>query len=118
MRLIDADELQNVMDENIEIHKKLLAGEKNPDEKDFLCSEITLLRCIKEFIDVRKTIDAEPVRYGKWIPFKGETGVEAFGYTEYTVLGFGCSICGADVDVSEEYFKYCPLCGAKMDLEE
>ena len=32
MRLIDADELQNVMDENIEIHKKLLAGEKNPDE--------------------------------------------------------------------------------------
>lgn len=29
-----------------------------------------------------------------------------------------CKNCGADVDVSEEYFKYCPLCGAKMDLEE
>ena len=61
MRLIDADELQNVMDENIAIHKKLLAGEKDPYGKDFICYGITLLRCIKGFIDARKTIEAEPV---------------------------------------------------------
>ena len=60
-------------------------------------------------------VDAVEVKHGEWIPFKGETGVEAFGYKEYTSLGFGCSVCHADIDVSEEYFRYCPWCGARMD---
>ena len=54
---------------------------------------------------------------GKWIPVKEETGVEAFGFKEKTVVAFRCSVCGKEVDVSEGHFNYCPNCGAKMEAE-
>lgn len=59
--------------------------------------------------------DVAPVRHGRWIPIEVETGIEAFGFKEYTMVGFICSVCSGGIDVSEEYFAYCPHCGAKMD---
>lgn len=51
------------------------------------------------------TIDAEPVRHGRWI--KRYDGI------------FDCSSCGVRMDLAgtpEEYLMhYCPNCGAKMD---
>lgn len=121
MRLIDADELQNVMDENIAIHKKLLAGETDPDGKDFLCYGITLLRCIKEFIDVRTTIDAEPVRHGHWIECESENGIHFHKCSE---CGKRDMYQGTFTDWGGRgfsfYYKrfYCPVCGAKMEEVE
>jgi predicted RNA-binding Zn-ribbon protein involved in translation (DUF1610 family) len=43
------------------------------------------------------------------------TGVEAFGFKETMVVGWGCSACGYEVDVSEESFNFCPNCGAMME---
>lgn len=55
------------------------------------------------------TIDAEPVKHGKWI--EHESGI-AHGH---------CSICGweaiyYETDIIDEA-NYCPNCGARMDKE-
>ncbi len=54
------------------------------------------------------TIDAEPVRHGRW------------EYPDYYDYGDVCSYCGFDSGeiVGEnqlKLLKYCPHCGAKMD---
>lgn len=52
-----------------------------------------------EDIQKQPTVDAEPVRHGKWIPWKYHDG-------------FRCEICKEPV---YNKYKYCPNCGAKMD---
>lgn len=57
------------------------------------------------------TIEAEPVRHGKW--------VRCFEDWRQGIEGDECSACGFKLYGS--YIKslhYCPNCGAKMDLEE
>lgn len=63
------------------------------------------------------TVDAEPVRHGRWKIIKCPTGIEAFGYKEMTVQSLMCSNCSYEIDISEGYFEYCPNCGSFMDLE-
>ena len=55
-------------------------------------------------INESPTIEAEPVRHGRWI--------EKIGRAK-------CSVCADEcwADSAMEY-SYCPNCGAKMDLEE
>lgn len=69
-----------------------------------------------DMIDNAPTIDAVPVRHGKWI--YGEDRVAMCD-------GYRCSNCGYFVpwdyqhkfiSYIEEY-KYCPNCGARMDEE-
>lgn len=57
----------------------------------------------KEDIDSAPTVEAEPVRHGRWIDRNGN--IVAPFWERYE-----CSICGARSDESE----YCPHCGAKM----
>lgn len=57
-----------------------------------------------------------PVVHGRWI------GLEYDGYADGLPVYdlWGCSECGEEFcgeDVPENY-TYCPLCGAKMDLED
>ena len=57
------------------------------------------------------TIEAEPVRHGRWIPWDGVEGT------------YQCSVCGADWDCLEgtpmdNEMYYCPNCGAIMDEAE
>lgn len=63
-------------------------------------------------IDTAPTIDAIPVRHGRWV-YKGVRG--RFPVCE-------CSVCGntenADWAVLGDNVNYCPNCGAKMDLDE
>lgn len=71
----------------------------------------TRMNTLKELIDQAPTIEAEPVRHGRW------------GYRAYrndariTVSGeVVCSNCHAPYfRVIGTWFKYCPHCGAKMD---
>lgn len=58
------------------------------------------------------TIDAAPVKHGKWIENEGLDG-DCY----YT-----CSVCHCDWTTidgtpTENNMRYCPECGAKMDLE-
>ena len=54
------------------------------------------------------TIDAEPVRHGKWIPDK--TG------NSYWI----CTKCGFPSEASGAFtlYHYCPNCGARMDKDD
>ena len=87
MRLIDADALMDAMrDEEFQTFVPL-------DEIDSV-------------IDKAPTIDAEPVKHGRW-----EYGVTL--NHEWRK----CSVCLVSQDIFG-CFTYCPNCGAKMDLED
>lgn len=63
---------------------------------------------VEQAIADAPTVDAEPVRYGKW-----QKMGYACGDTEYE-----CSeCCGTEWRTSISRFKYCPFCGARMDAE-
>ena len=70
----------------------------------------------KEEIDQMPTVDAVPVRHGKW-----EYGENESGYD-----GYSCSKCDGhvkwnyaheNIDFIPQYYRYCPYCGARMDEE-
>ena len=69
-------------------------------------SETTL----EELIDEAPTIDAEPVRHGKWIKADSQQ------YFRKHYPAFTCSECGQRKD-SQKKWNYCPNCGARMDKE-
>ena len=83
MRIIDADELKALRE--LYIQGKL----------QFIKNEYDL-------IDKCPTIDAEPVRHGRWIP------------TRPYMHSAKCTVCGNIWDLET---PRCPSCGAKMDLE-
>lgn len=58
-------------------------------------------------IDLMPSVDAVPVRHGKWIEGKSDDHVR-------------CSFCNEDYDWTSEaqYYNYCPNCGARMDAED
>ena len=85
MRLIDADALKEAFEEDGH-----LSG------------------YIEEYIDNSPTVDAEPVRHGKWL-------LRHVGHGHY----WECSVCHTNpcIYVTKDT-NYCAYCNAKMDLEE
>lgn len=70
------------------------------------CTEITMCERKQRDADILSelpTIEAEPVRHGRWIEHK-----------DYPGLAYLCSECGYFTTV-RSYF--CPYCGTKMDGE-
>lgn len=118
MRLIDADALEDALVN----HGFCYCGEN--EYNDGVADGFLLARD-----DVKKapTIDAEPVRRGKWKIKTINTFDLAYGTTGYEPV-YQCSVCGG---VMESYLRldepimpedanfprYCPNCGAKMDKE-
>lgn len=85
-RLIDADALKRDV-------KRWFASTANRER-------------MKEALDSAPTIEAEPVRHGRWIMVRDRNNHP---------LGVKCSECGRRVKNSGE--NYCPKCGSKMDKE-
>lgn len=103
MRLIDADKVVS------EIQKMRFA---NPIRHTGHIYNEGLYDAINA-IDNAETVDAEPVRHGRWVP------TEFDGYADgYPVWDtWECSECrdeqyGNDI---ADLLHYCPNCGAKMD---
>lgn len=79
----------------------------------------TLSRIIEQ-----PTVDAEPVRHGRWIEdgsFKYKHGgrnseaKELFGTEWRTMRRIKCSLCNKITLVDDTIlYEYCPHCGAKM----
>lgn len=97
MKLIDADKLVTILDEEL--------------QKDDSLPKALLVGFAKQILNDAPTVEAEPVRYGRWIDDK-----IAF-YRQ-------CSECGANVranlyevflDCDIRDLHYCPNCGAKME---
>ena len=96
-RYIDADALAKFID---------YGHLNNPDEK--LYSE----NDIREMIDMMPTVDALPVRHGKWIRKKDTR----FGEMLNDILICSeCQIAFSTVTMIRR--SYCPNCGARMDEE-
>ena len=95
MRLIDADKLKK--------HYAWWQGgtlEKTLDE---------MKRDFDTIIDLQPTVEAEPIKHGRWIPYE-------FGNERW----HKCSVCGkADEYINdlglEAIRNYCPNCGARMN---
>ena len=62
-------------------------------------------------INNQPTVDAVPVRHGKWI----DEGQYADFFPHHA---WRCSECGEHViEIDTPWYKYCPNCGARMDAE-
>ena len=70
----------------------------DPNEREYY-------HALSEAIRSLKTVDAEPVRHGRWVNHISENGATDGTY---------CDICDYEVDRDARY-NYCPNCGAKMD---
>ena len=107
MRLIDADKAIG------HIKKRLLETALNNSDAvcdaSFLYAEIADNR-IETWIDEEPTVDAVPVRHGKW----KQSGDRWEGIVT-TAVGYICSECGY---FGEHTDNYCPNCGCRMEVSE
>lgn len=110
MRLIDADELHIDFDKYVE-HIRLMKKGRMPK------TEIAILLDCKGAIDNAPTVDAVPVRHGKWLD------PETLKRPWFRHHIFECSVCRNILDMDgvnagRGDANYCPNCGARMDEEE
>lgn len=96
MRLIDADALVQAL------HK----ADTVMGQPHFLCK--TVYGCINK----APTIDAVPVRHGRWIESTTDLICSACETAFNDEIAWMCR------DLPYGYPMYCPYCGAKMDGEE
>ena len=98
-RLIDADRLKQYFD---------IVG-----VNDYGCSFAT--------IDSQPTVDAEPVRHGKWERVTEKSLYITDEHTTIEITSESCSVCKCRINFkgAKPYIndKYCPNCGAKMQGE-
>ena len=80
---------------------------------------VMAIRDIKALISVMQTVDAAPVKHGRWteqhVDYASDCAIDE-------IQEFKCSVCGLYHTTPYMYnithYKFCPNCGAKMDLEE
>lgn len=106
MRLIDAD----ILEQKLLTIQKRVADKAGAELTWFKTGICVGLENAGQCVSKASTIDAVPVKHGKWIRER---------YTYCT-----CSICRTEFDKDFLYFTYrhnwqrpvyCPNCGAKMD---
>ena len=98
MRLIDADALKEGIKELKQ--SPWYNNDINPSWKQGIKDAVHVVETL--CIDEEPTVDAVPVRHGKWI-----------GNSPVTMRCNQCTYVASDWIVHE--FHYCPNCGARMD---
>lgn len=106
MRLINADEFMKAVEEAFD---GVCVYDVPPSEA---------ISDIERIVDSMPTIDAEPVRHGRWIPIYEEVErLTTEGWVmEEAQTAWKCSECGREELIECGTMPYCH-CGAKMDLE-
>ena len=96
MRLIDADALKELyeMGDELKNYEKVLS---------------VPLPVIQQNIKDMPTIDAEPVKHGRW---ENLTHNEGWAYCSE------CHCCWEWGIINDCNVRYCPNCGAKMEVEQ
>ena len=109
-RLIDADALISDLEYDVELDSRLL------DDKGLVGLHREITQFDKDckantiaFLKDAPTVDAEPVRYGKWYELATYDGGE---------VDLRCSNCGATVSGFVQDYKCCPYCEARMELDD
>ena len=82
----------------------------DPNEREYY-------HALSEAIRSLKTVDAEPVRHGRWETYTEHR--QTNDGREYLNGWYECSKCRTmyPADYEHSCYKYCPNCGAKMDGE-
>ena len=93
MRLIDADALINAYCKGCTHYRDKICRAAQRCDFESFCNE---------YINAMPTIEAVPVRRGKWREYPAADGMNQ------------CSVCGV-LRFGES--NYCPNCGARMDEE-
>lgn len=99
MRIIDAEALEH------SIKSWYCDSERCNNYDGVMCRACHIDDALSE-IDSAPTVDAEPVRHGRWVQHKG-------GYSDH----YECTVCGKGIVLTAK-FRYCPNCGAKMGGDE
>lgn len=118
-RLIDADALLEDLKQSHDLLLNIYEGLQFLDEKRVCSAEIATFNEIGLRIKAAPTIEAEPVRHGRWV-------VDDLGRTHCSMCGkrlpfFHCYSDEPCSDYDEEWdeeipqTRFCPNCGAKMD---
>jgi len=107
-RLIEADAVYKIL-ESCEIKKDTYGSLLNDWDHGYNCG----IERAESEIECAPTVDAVPVRHGKWKQW------DDYGFEET----YECTACGESFVLIEgtpitNGYKYCPSCGAKMDAEE
>ena len=103
-RQIDADDLM------VYLHCRM--GQIPCDEYG-----LYLLADVAEYVAKMPTIEAEPVKHGKWIKtFRGMCESVNTGEMLKRFI-YKCSDCDYVTGNQGEHFNFCPNCGARMDGE-
>lgn len=95
MRLIDADAFIQMMEEKCDPESTL---------------DPWVLSVCRGGAKMMPTVDAVPVRHGRWIRVYSRPGV-------FKYLGWTCDQCGQRTgnEYAPQWYKFCPNCGARMD---
>lgn len=113
MRLIDADEFVKEMNERIEAAIKWgtnAIADRNEEIKTRAEQAVATFCEASLTANKMPTIDAVPVKRGKWKTFFHGT------INSETIFSHSCSMCGHGA-VSNVKTPFCAYCGAKMDEE-
>lgn len=101
MRTIDADAMKAEV--------KSLDAESN--NNTYKSAMVDMLRFFIEFIDNQPTIEAKPVRHGRWIPIEYDSYADGNPVWDK----FECSECGHEHSGEEDTLTaFCPDCGSEM----
>ena len=89
-------------------------------DADFACKGCiryrTSLPCEECVVKDAPTVDAVPLRHGRWITTSGEFFP---GSNQFLCYSHKHEECGFQyVDMNENGYDYCPNCGCMMDLED
>lgn len=106
MRLIDADALRDAL--GITGTKDTCKGCQYNKRFNFACNtdEAPSFAYVCEAIDNAPTVDAVPVRHGRWV------WNDCGGFGNYH-----CSEC-RKICICNGDYDYCPNCGARMDEDD
>ena len=99
------------MQELIDRHALLKRVYEHPQEREWMPDGEWCRKCIYE----APTIEAEPVRHGRWIP----TEYDSYADGEPVWDKWECSECYNEHNGEEDTLPaFCPDCGAKMDATD
>lgn len=93
MKLIDGDALSETLRESLKIFEA------------HGVSVLGVPKALLAIVENAPTVDAEPVRHGRWNKNK---------YPDEYYTFWVCSVCGYSSEAIASH-NYCPFCGAKMD---